>query len=359
LGDLTVGETFQDAVYIVTTETGVAKTGLTPTATMVRISNNTRTPLTVQEVGSGWYRVTTFTPSAAGAWAVEWAVAGAYTIKHEPKIFKVGGGQVDEIDTAIDAVKGSGWSADTDNLEDMRDENVGGFSMLVSIDGLATGNGAADGTTVVDSARTEGNDFWNGQTLLILSGSYSGQARRIVDFTAVSDTFTVYPAFSGQIVTGVNYVILPVRPYSERTETWFSVPQEEVAVTNAAGDKALPSVVLPDIAGVIVRVKAGFLFRAIEETSGGANKLSGNQEIQVKENAAGSFIDAINFKDDQFGIAASTREGGGCVVGAINVASEVAAFNKTYAFQWDEAVADAANLQFNDVQTFLVVTFYD
>lgn len=141
------------------------------------------------------------------------------------------------------------------------------------------------------------------------------------------------------------------------TRTWFSPSQISVTLTAAAGDKALPSVVLPNIAGTIVSVYVGFKFRMVENTNAGANKLNGAQDIQVQK-AAGAFADCINFVDDQFGVAASTREGGDCIIGNINIVGTVDVFNATYNFQWDEAVADLANLVFNDVQIFLIISYY-
>ena len=141
------------------------------------------------------------------------------------------------------------------------------------------------------------------------------------------------------------------------TRTWFSDPQTEVVADTTHTDASLPSVVLPNITGTIVTAYAGFKFRMVENTNAAANKLSGAQEIQVKENAAGAFTDAIEFVDDMFGLAASTREGGDCIIGNIDVVAEVAAFNKTYNFQWDEPLTDKDALHFNDVQTFLIVTY--
>jgi len=67
----------------------------------------------------------------------------------------------------------------------------------------ATGDGNVGGTTVIDAARTEIDEYWNDLTLAITSGACAGQRRAITDFDAGTDTFTVSPAFSAQIVTGV------------------------------------------------------------------------------------------------------------------------------------------------------------
>lgn len=55
-------------------------------------------------------------------------------------------------------------------------------------------NGQVDSgtaSTVVDDARTEANDFWNGMVLEFTSGDNEGQARVISDFTAADDTITL------------------------------------------------------------------------------------------------------------------------------------------------------------------------
>jgi len=139
---------------------------------------------------------------------------------------------------------------------------------------------------------------------------------------------------------------------------FWSVPQEEVSVPAAAADQSLPDVTVAGLptGAIVVRAIAVFKFRMIENTNAGANKLSGAQEIQVRDDTPGAWADCINFVDDQFGIAGSTREGGDVILGAIDVSSTVDG-NDTYNFQWDEAVADLAALNFNDVQTGIRVWY--
>jgi hypothetical protein len=144
----------------------------------------------------------------------------------------------------------------------------------------------------------------------------------------------------------------------EITKTYWSASQISVTVTDGAGDKTLPSVTLPNITGTITHVYAGFMFRMIENTNAAANKLNGAQNIQVRVDTPGAWANGINFVDDQFGVAATTREGGSCVLGNVDLVGTVTAFNDVYEFQWDEAVADQSNLVFNDVQTFLIVSYY-
>jgi hypothetical protein len=139
---------------------------------------------------------------------------------------------------------------------------------------------------------------------------------------------------------------------------FWSVPQEEVAVTNVAGDKSLPDVTVADLpsGAIIVRAIAMFKFRMVEETSSGANALNGAQEIQVRDDSPSAWIDAINFVDDQFTLGADDREAGDVVMGAIDISGTVDG-NDTYNFQWDEAVADADGINFNDIQVGIRIWF--
>jgi hypothetical protein len=146
----------------------------------------------------------------------------------------------------------------------------------------------------------------------------------------------------------------------EITKTFFSASQISVTVTDGGTNLALPSVVLPNITGTITHVYAGFKFRMIENTNAGANKLNVTQYIQTN-NAAEGLDNAIQLVDDQFGLAASTREGGDCIVGNIDLqasAHPIDAFNVTVTFQWTTADADLPNIVLNDVQTFLIVSYY-
>jgi hypothetical protein len=73
--------------------------------------------------------------------------------------------------------------------------------------GTTTSSGAPDGTTIVDSVRTEANDFFNGMYIKIKSGAAAWHTSQIIDWNASSHTFTVSPALPAQIVTGVLYGI--------------------------------------------------------------------------------------------------------------------------------------------------------
>ncbi len=73
--------------------------------------------------------------------------------------------------------------------------------------GSATGGSAS---TVVDTARTEAIDFWNGRYLEFQTGDNRGEVRKVSDFTATSDTLTLdvtTDALPATPASGDEYVI--------------------------------------------------------------------------------------------------------------------------------------------------------
>lgn len=147
---------------------------------------------------------------------------------------------------------------------------------------------------------------------------------------------------------------------------FWSVPVEEIAISNVAGTIALPSVVVADIppGAIIVRAIAMVKFRAIENYNVAANSLDGataagvSQVIQVKDSGAGAQIDAINFVDEQFSLALSTREGGDVLIGSIDISGAgVVDSNDTYAFRYLLAKAHLLGINWNDCQTGLRIWY--
>ena len=99
------------------------------------------------------------------------------------------------------------------------------------------------------------------------------------------------------------------------------------------------------------------MYRMVENSNAGANKIDTLQYIQVQK-GAGALTNCIAIPDDVFGVAATTREGGTAVPGDIDVVGTVDVFNQAYNFQYTAADADLANLVLNDVITWLTVSFY-
>ena len=97
----------------------------------------------------------------------------------------------------------------------------------------ATGDGAVGGTTIVNTAHTQGDDYWNQHVALMVSGAHATEAQTITDFDAASDTLT-NGAFTGQIMTGETYKIISV---GYITGLLYCISGETVVVayTNPAG----------------------------------------------------------------------------------------------------------------------------
>jgi len=148
---------------------------------------------------------------------------------------------------------------------------------------------------------------------------------------------------------------------------FWSDPKEEVQLDgDVAATIALGTVTIADLpaGATIVRAIAMFKFRMIENNNVAANKLDGatvantSQVIQVADDTPGTYYDAINFVDDQFGLAAETREGGDVLIGSVDIAGagKVDA-NDGYLFRWLLALADEDYLNFNDVQCGLRIWY--
>ena len=138
------------------------------------------------------------------------------------------------------------------------------------------------------------------------------------------------------------------------TMDFWSDPVEEKAVTDAQVTAAVGAAVV--IAGLpagatIVRAIVMMKFRMVENTNAAENSLdcTAVQPIQVNDSAPTGWVTAIDFVDEQFKIAATTREGGDVLIGDNDVSARVDG-EDTYDFQWLNALAHLANIQFNDIQ---------
>lgn len=137
--------------------------------------------------------------------------------------------------------------------------------------------------------------------------------------------------------------------------------QPTVVLPAVAANLSLPSVTIPADAipsgAVIRRVTAGISFRKGVESSAALNAVAGDQEIQVRIDTPGTFINAIHIEDNTLSHAASSTEGGVLIMGSDDVSSEVSVVNATYEFQWTLAVVDGASITLHDVQTYLLVEY--
>ena len=145
---------------------------------------------------------------------------------------------------------------------------------------------------------------------------------------------------------------------------FWGEPIEEVQIDAAGVSVSLPGVTIDGIpaGATILRAIAMLKFRMVENTNAAANKLNGgtvastSQVIQVRDDTPGAWGDAINFADDQFGLAAEIREGGDVCIGSIDISSIVDG-NDGYEFQWLLGRADLDFINFNDVQVGIRVWY--
>lgn len=127
--------------------------------------------------------------------------------------------------------------------------------------------------------------------------------------------------------------------------------QALVQVTSGAGDKALPDIVIAGLDGPVTHAWLGFMFACVRNTNAALNKLDGAQNIQFRL-AGGAWVNAIAFVDDMFRVAASSARGGLVAWGAIDLAAYITG-DGTYNCQWDAALSDQDNLEFDDIQMLL------
>ena len=396
---LKIGEAFKDRCFITVVATGLPATALVFTCTVIDESGN-RAALVVTEESDGWYTAP-FTPDAAGTWATEWSKAAnpqLYTFHYPYKEFKVGGGQEDDIYTRLGAPSGASVSADVaaikaetaslvtkvDAVDDYVDTEVAAIKAKTDnlpadpaddsdIDAqLAVIDEFHDVPAQNSALNAQINEVIGNKTDTTAGDSLVALAKLI---KAKTDNLPVDPADESNTQGDLDTILADTNELQtdwvnggrldllidaikartdnhEITKAFFGPCLIAATADTTHTDIALGSVTLPNIAGTITHVYAGIKFRMVENTNVAANKLNGAQEIQVDT------VDAINFVDHQFGVAASTREGGDCIIGAVDLVATVDVFNHAYAFVWDEPLTEVDSLVFNDVQPFLIVSYY-
>jgi len=137
---------------------------------------------------------------------------------------------------------------------------------------------------------------------------------------------------------------------------WSVTMTPNITIDTTPTDIALPSVQLPDLDIVPVRVIPIIKFRKLENSFAGDNKIDGGQYIQVHESVAGAWTNAILIPDDSLEIPQDGIEGGDVIIGA-DIIAEVTLMNRTYEFRWHDALADGDVIGIYDIQTGLRVYF--
>lgn len=136
--------------------------------------------------------------------------------------------------------------------------------------------------------------------------------------------------------------------------------QPTVVLPSVAANVSLPSVTIPadflPAGAQINRVIAGIAWRKQVDSSAAANAVNVAQNIQVRSDAPGSFVNAINIANNSLATDASATEGGEMLLGDEDISGEVDEAD-TYEFQWTDADVDGASLTLHDVQTYLLVDY--
>ncbi len=241
--------------------------------------------------------------------------------------------------------------------------------------------GGSNDEVIFDEGASAVDDFYKHDIVILISGTGVGQSRHIDSYVGATKTATINRDWTTNPDATTGYIIrfdstkhihhledvalAQITGKMLFTMDFWSASLEEVSLDgDTAATKTLPTVTVADLPAnaAIVHAVVMFKFRMVENTHATiANKLDGatvattSQVIQIDKSGA-TFIDAINFVDDQFSIAAATREGGDVIVGNIDVASEVDA-NDTYELRWLLALADEDYLNFNDVQVGLRIWY--
>ena len=159
-------------------------------------------------------------------------------------------------------------------------------------------------------------------------------------------------------MSGTHTIPLPGPPAGEIT--YSSAIQATVTVSSSAGNVSLPSVVIPanpiPANTSIHRVTAYCWFRKIVNSNGSGNAVNVEQNIQVRADTPGTYIDAITIADNALSVAASSTEGGTMLAGTIDVKGEVDGAD-TYELQWEAADVDGNSMVFHDWQCHLKIEY--
>jgi hypothetical protein len=82
----------------------------------------------------------------------------------------------------------------------------GVYDTTLELESTTTNDGAVDGSTMIDTVRTEANDYFNGMFMWLENGEF----RTVTDWDLASHTFTFASPFEEQVLTGVDYAVYTV-----------------------------------------------------------------------------------------------------------------------------------------------------
>ena len=134
--------------------------------------------------------------------------------------------------------------------------------------------------------------------------------------------------------------------------------QGALILTATPTNLTLPSVTVEALpSGITInRAIAAIAWRKQVDSSGANNAIDGDQQIQVRSDAPGTFRDAVTISDNSLSTAGNGTEGGVMLLGDSDISIEVDGPD-TYEFQWQNARVDGNNLTLQDVQTYLLLEY--
>lgn len=139
---------------------------------------------------------------------------------------------------------GNTFDKATDSLEAIGEDTDALLTANPAI--MATGTLTTSSTTVpADTGRAEADNYWNGCSLIPLTGTVALQPRKIASFANTGGVFTLETPFTA--ATGeVTYVIVPSNSGStiQYKDIWCTAQLDNVTITTAGADKDFPDVVV-------------------------------------------------------------------------------------------------------------------
>ncbi len=265
------------------------------------------------------------------------------------------------------------------------DEWLSLFQATIAVEGVTTGAGAGAGTSIIDAALigAGANSFVSMLMVLYPGEQLNVDSQDITAFNTVTGEVTYAGAYKGvaaAIPAGVAYKIVTFRFVPAEvaalvalvtdltlsqsrqlfTMDFWSNSLEEVVITAAQVTTVLTTVVVHDlpVGATVVIAKLMYKFRMVENTNVAENSLdhTAAMPLRVDDSGATGYVDGIDFVDEMYKIAASSREGGDVVIGDNNIYLRVDG-NDTYSIQWYLRKAHLANIQFNEVQFGLKIWY--
>ena len=101
---------------------------------------------------------------------------------------------------------------------------------ITAYTGIATADGSADGTTIIDSNLIGRNDFISEKTILIMTGDAANEDKGALFFDNVSGAITLQgTGFSAQIKAGTIYRILNISYFANSDPSLLSQGQAFLA----------------------------------------------------------------------------------------------------------------------------------